>query len=229
MFDSLKERVFRENLRLVEYGLVILTWGNVSAYDRENGAIAIKPSGVSYDAMTVEDIVVLDLDGNILDGHCKPSSDTPTHLALYRAFPAVGGIVHTHSSWATSFAQAGMDIPVFGTTHADTFYGAVPVTRSLTDDEIRGEYEKNTGLVIAETFAERDPMSCPAALVRGHGPFTWGATAEKAVEHALILEETAKMAIRTQMLSPDADPISRTLQEKHYFRKHGAGAYYGQD
>lgn len=226
---QLKKRVFEQNLALVKHGLVILTWGNVSAIDRALGIVVIKPSGVSYDRMTEEDMVVLDLAGKVLSGG-KPSSDTPTHLYLYNAFPEIGGIVHTHSSCAVSWAQAGRDIPAYGTTHADAFFGDVPCARALTDEEIKGEYEKNTGVVIAETYQERgiDPMAIPAVLVKNHGPFTFGKTPEKAVENAVTLEEVAKMATNTELINCETQRVDQSLMDKHYYRKHGKNAYYGQ-
>lgn len=234
MLEELKEKVFRANLQLVEYGLVVLTWGNVSGIDREKGLFVIKPSGVPYSTMTADDMVVMDLDGNKVEGKLNPSSDTPTHLELYRKFSDIGGIVHTHSSWACSWAQAGRDIPAYGTTHADFANGAVPCARGLTAEEVGGEYELNTGKVIVEEFTKRGikPAECPAVLIHRHGPFTWGKDPFKAVENALILEEVAKMAVRTESVAA-ADPssnigIEQYLLDKHYQRKHGANAYYGQ-
>ncbi len=235
MLEDLKQRVFEANLQLVKYDLVVLTWGNVSAIDRERGLVVIKPSGVPYSTMKAEDMVVLDLDGNKVEGDLNPSSDTPTHLELYRNFPSVGGIVHTHSSWACSWAQAGRDIPAYGTTHADFANGCVPCARGLTEDEVNGEYELNTGKVIVEEFIKREisPDECPAVLVHRHGPFTWGKDEFKAVENALILEEVAKMATRTeQIASMDKNSdigIEQYLLDKHYQRKHGKNAYYGQN
>ena len=229
MLKDLKEKVLEANLMLPEYGLVTFTWGNVSEIDRKQGLIAIKPSGVSYKTMTADDIVILDLDGNVVEGRLRPSSDAPTHVVLYKAFPSVGGIVHTHSSWATSWAQAGKDIPCFGTTHADYFYGPIPCARALTEEEINTEYEKNTGLVIAETFRDRDPMAVPAVLCVNHGPFSWGKDSFEAVHNAVVLEEVAKMAARALEINPDAAPAPQTIMDKHYFRKHGANAYYGQN
>lgn len=228
MLEELKKQVCEANLDLPKYGLVTFTWGNVSAIDREKGLFVIKPSGVSYDDMKPEDMVVMDLDGNKVEGDLNPSSDTPTHLELYKAFPECGGIVHTHSSWATSFAQAGKSIPPFGTTHADYFYGEIPATRLMTKEEIEGEYEKNTGTVIIETFKDKDPMAVPAVLVTNHGPFAWGTDAHNAVHNAVVLEEVAKMALRSMQLNPTLPPISQTILDKHYLRKHGANAYYGQ-
>lgn len=228
MLEELKERVFRSNLLLVEYGLVLFTWGNVSALDTSGEFVVIKPSGISYDKMKPSDMVVVNFDGKVVEGSLSPSTDTPTHLELYKAF-GMGGIVHTHSKWATIWAQAGRDIPALGTTHADHFRGAIPVTRSLTGEEIGGDYERETGDVIAETFRERgiDPNEVPAALVNNHGPFAWGDTPEKAVENAAVLEYVAEMAHYSLAMNPDAK-ISQTLLDKHYLRKHGKDSYYGQ-
>lgn len=228
MLEELKERVFRSNLLLVEYGLVLFTWGNVSALDTSGELVVIKPSGISYDKMKPSDMVVVDFDGKVVEGSYTPSTDTPTHLELYKAF-GMGGIVHTHSKWATIWAQAGRDIPALGTTHADHFRGAIPVTRSLTGEEIGGDYERETGDVIAETFRERgiDPNEVPAALVNNHGPFAWGDTPEKAVENAAVLEYVAEMAYYSLDMNRDAK-IEQTLLDKHYFRKHGKDSYYGQ-
>ena len=225
---ALKNDVFRRNLELVEHGLVVLTWGNVSGIDRESGLVAIKPSGVAYDRMTAEDIVVVDLEGHAVEGTLRPSSDLPTHLALYRAFPTVGGIVHTHSPKAVAWAQARRGIPAFGTTHADHFHGAVPCTRELTPAEVADDYELNTGRVIEERFHDLDAEAFPGVLVAGHGPFTWGPTPRKAVENAVALEQIAAMALDTLRLDPDAEPAPSYVLDKHYFRKHGPGAYYGQ-
>lgn len=227
MLEELKKIVFDANLQLVKNKLVTLTWGNVSGIDREKGLIVIKPSGLPYDRMTADDMVVVDLDGNLVEGKWNPSSDLPTHIALYRAFPQLGGVVHTHSRWATIFAQCGRSIPALGTTHADTFYGEVPCTRPMTPAEIAGAYEAETGNVIIETFANKSVDEVPAALVYSHGPFTWGKNAQKAVENAIILEEVAMMAWHTQMMAPEMT-LQQELADKHYFRKHGAGAYYGQ-
>lgn len=227
MLEQLKKEVFENNLRLVKNGLVTLTWGNVSGIDREKGLIVIKPSGVSYDTMTADDMVIVDLDGNRVEGRYSPSSDLPTHLELYKAFPEIGGIVHTHSRWATIFAQSGRDVPALGTTHADTFYGAVPCTRRMTPDEIKGAYEAETGKVIIEAFEGKNVMDVPAVLVHTHGPFTWGKNASKAVENAIVLEEVSMMAWHTLAMNPDAR-MQQELADKHYFRKHGANAYYGQ-
>ena len=228
MLESLKEEVWRANRQLPAHELVTFTWGNVSAVDRDAGLVVIKPSGVSYDAMTAADMVVVDLDGKTVEGKLKPSSDLPTHLVLYRAFPEVGGIVHTHSRWATLWAQAGRGIPAYGTTHADYFYGEIPCTRAMTPEEIRGEYERDTGRVIVERFAGLDPSAVPAVLVRSHGPFTWGGDAMEAVHHAVVLEEVAMMALHTEQLTPGLPPMQRELLDKHYLRKHGENAYYGQ-
>ena len=225
---ALKNDVFRRNLELVEHGLVVLTWGNVSGIDREAGLVAIKPSGVPYAGMTAEDIVVVDLEGHAVEGTLRPSSDLPTHLALYRAFPTVGGIVHTHSPKAVAWAQARRGIPAFGTTHADHFHGAVPCTRELTPAEVADDYELNTGRVIEERFHDLDAEAFPGVLVAGHGPFTWGPTPRKAVENAVALEQIAAMALDTLRLDPDAEPAPSYVLDKHYFRKHGPGAYYGQ-
>ncbi len=227
MFHDLKKRVLQANLSLYKAGLAPLTWGNVSEKDAKLGVVAIKPSGVSYDIMKIDDIVVMDLNGKVLEGDLNPSSDTPTHLALYQAFPEICGVVHTHSPWATVFAQAQQDIPMLGTTHADTFYGDIPCTRVLTEKEIQGEYEKETGRVIVETVGNNPPMNIPAVLVASHGPFTWGESALKAVENAIILEKVAMMAWHTQICNPSAG-FQQSLADKHYLRKHGKNAYYGQ-
>ena len=227
MLEKLKKQVWEENLKLCSYGLITLTWGNVSAIDRETGLVVIKPSGVRYDVMQPEDMVVVDLDGNCVEGKWNPSSDTPTHLVLYKAFPEIGGVVHTHSRWATIYSQAGMAVPALGTTHADAFYGDVPCTRKMTPEEIAGAYEEETGNVIVETFRGHDPMEIPAVLVHSHGPFTWGKNASKAVENAVILEEVAMMAWHTVHMNPTVT-FQQELSDKHYLRKHGANAYYGQ-
>jgi len=227
MFEELKKRVCEANLALPRYGLVTLTWGNVSEIDREHGVVAIKPSGVSYDTMRPEDIVVIDLEGNRVDGTLNPSSDTPTHLELYRRFPSIGGITHTHSRLATIFAQCGREISALGTTHADTFYGTVPCTRRMTEKEIFGDYEGETGKVIAELFTDETVQSIPGVLVHSHAPFSFGKNGMKSVENAVVLEEVAMMAWHTLTMNPAAD-IQQELLDKHYFRKHGAGAYYGQ-
>ena len=226
--QSLKNDVLERNLELVQHGLVVLTWGNVSGIDRERGLVAIKPSGVSYKWMTSEDIVVVDLDGKTVEGSLKPSSDLATHLALYRAFPEIGGVVHTHSAKAVAWAQAKRQIPAFGTTHADHFHGPVPCTRVLAPEEVASDYEANTGKVIVERFADLDPAAFPGVLVAGHGPFTWGPTPLKAVENAVALEQIAAMALDTLSLDPGAVPAPSYVFDKHYFRKHGPGAYYGQ-
>lgn len=235
MLEELKEKVFEANVKLVEYGLVVLTWGNVSAIDREKGLFVIKPSGVPYSDMSADDMVVMDLKGNKVEGKYNPSSDTPTHMELYNHFEELGAIVHTHSSWACAWAQAGRDIPAYGTTHADFSNGAVPCTRALTNAEVSGEYELNTGKVIVEEFTKRgiSPNECPAVLVHRHGPFAWSSTPQKAVENALILEEVGKMALRCeQIASMDKSSdigIEDYLLDKHYQRKHGKNAYYGQN
>lgn len=228
MLEALKQKVYEANMDLPKYGLVVFTWGNVSAIDRESGLVVIKPSGVNYETMKPEDMAVVDLEGNVVEGSLRPSSDTPTHVELYKAFPNVGGIVHTHSSWATSWAQAGRGIPCYGTTHADYFYGEIPCARVLTPEEVEEAYEKNTGKVIIEAFEDRDPMSVPGVLCTSHGPFSWGKDAAEAVHNAVVLEEVAKMATRTEMLNPQVKPAVQYVQDKHYFRKHGPGAYYGQ-
>ncbi len=229
MLEKLKQEVLEANLMLPKYGLVTFTWGNVSAVDRESGTLVIKPSGVEYDTMTADDMVVVDLEtGKTVEGKYKPSSDTPTHLELYRAFDNIGGIVHTHSRWATSFAQAGCGVMPLGTTQADYFYGEIPCTRAMTPNEIAGEYEKETGTVIIEAFKGIDPMTIPAVLVKSHGPFTWGKNAAEAVHNAVVLEEAAFMNFHSIMLNPGIKPMQQELMDKHYLRKHGANAYYGQ-
>ncbi len=228
MLETLKQRVYEANLLLPKHNLAIFTWGNASEIDRESGIFAIKPSGVDYDKMTPDDMVLMNLDGEIVEGKYKPSSDTPTHLELYKAFQNIGGVVHTHSRWATSFAQAGMDIPALGTTHADYFYGEIPCTRAMNGAEINGEYEKETGTVIIEAFKNIDPMSIPAVLVKSHGPFTWGTSADDAVHNAVVLEEAAFMAYHALTLNKGLPSMDKTLLDKHYLRKHGANAYYGQ-
>lgn len=229
MLEELKKAVLAANLALVKHGLVVFTWGNVSGIDREKGLVVIKPSGVSYDTMTVEDMVVVDLHtGVTVEGKWKPSSDTPTHLALYRAFPTLGGIVHTHSRWATSWAQAGRGIPAYGTTHGDYFYGEIPCTRKMTSEEIGGEYELETGNVIIERFKDISASDIPAVLVHSHGPFAWGSDPDNAVHNAVVLEELAFMAFHTEALSPDVSVMQQELLDKHYLRKHGKNAYYGQ-
>ena len=228
MLEALKQEVLEANLLLPKHGLITFTWGNVSGIDRESGLVVIKPSGVSYDGMTAEDMVVVDLQGKVVEGKWKPSSDTPTHLALYRAFQEMGGIVHTHSRWATSFAQAGMPIPAMGTTQGDYFYGDIPCTRKMTPEEIAGEYELETGNVIIETFQDIDPMTIPAVLVHSHGPFTWGTDAMNAVHNAVVLEEVAFMDFHAMAMNPQAGRMQQELLDKHYLRKHGKNAYYGQ-
>ncbi|MBP3378586.1 MAG: L-ribulose-5-phosphate 4-epimerase [Clostridia bacterium] len=232
MLEQLKEAVCRANLLLPKYGLVTFTWGNVSGVDRKLGLMVIKPSGVEYDNMTAEDMVVVSLGtGERVEGKWKPSSDTATHVALYNAFPTLGGIVHTHSRYATSFAQAGRGVPAYGTTHGDYFYGEIPCTRKMTPDEISGAYEHETGNVIIETFKTRniDPETVPAALVYSHGPFSWGKDPFDAVHNAVVLEECALMAIQTEALNPSVTPMQKELLDKHFLRKHGANAYYGQN
>ena len=228
MLEELKKSVCEANLLLPEYGLVTFTWGNVSGIDRESGLVVIKPSGVEYRGMTEEDMVVVDLSGKVIEGRWKPSSDTATHVELYKAFPNIGGIVHTHSRWATTFAQAGMSIPAMGTTHGDYFYGDIPCTRPMTDEEIRGEYEKETGKVIIETFRDTDPDAIPGVLVYSHGPFAWGTDAMNAVHNAVVMEECAFMDWHAMMLNPEMRSMQQTLLDKHYLRKHGKNAYYGQ-
>ena len=228
MLEELKIQVLQANLLLPEYNLVTFTWGNVSGIDRESGLVVIKPSGVSYNGMTKDDMVVVDLEGKVVEGKWKPSSDTPTHLALYKAFPKMGGIVHTHSRWATTFAQAGRSIPAMGTTQGDYFYGEIPCTRPMTAEEIKGEYEKETGNVIIETFKGKDPMDIPAVVVYSHGPFAWGENAMEAVHNAVVLEEVAFMDWHAMVLNPQQGPMQQELLDKHYLRKHGANAYYGQ-
>ncbi|MCM1523392.1 MAG: L-ribulose-5-phosphate 4-epimerase [Ruminococcus sp.] len=229
MLEKLKEEVLRANLMLPEYGLVTFTWGNVSAVDRESGMMVIKPSGVPYSEMTAGDMTVVSLEnGKTAEGRYKPSSDAPTHLELYRAFEGIGGIVHTHSRWATSFAQAGRGIVPLGTTHADYFYGEIPCTRAMTAEEINGEYEKETGTVIIETFKDTDPLTVPAVLVKSHGPFTWGKDAAEAVHNAVVLEEAAFMNYHAMGIEPQINRMQQELLDRHYLRKHGANAYYGQ-
>lgn len=227
MLEELKQKVYEANMDLPKYGLVTFTWGNVSAIDRESGLFVIKPSGVDYDLLKPEDMVVMDLNGNKVEGKYNPSSDTSTHLELYKAFPEIGGVVHTHSTYATSWAQAGRSIPCYGTTHADYMYGEIPCARVLTQEEIDEGYEKNTGTIIIETFKDKDPMAVPAVLCTNHGPFAWGKDAKEAVHNAVVLEEVAKMALFTEQLKPDVNPAPQRIQDKHYFRKHGANAYYG--
>ncbi|AWC72270.1 L-ribulose-5-phosphate 4-epimerase [Serratia marcescens] len=230
MLNELKRQVLAANLSLPAYGLVTFTWGNVSAIDRQRGLVVIKPSGIAYEAMTLEDLVVVDLEGKVREGHRKPSSDTATHLALYRAFADIGGVVHTHSRNATIWAQAGQPIPALGTTHADYFYGDIPCTRPMSEAEIAGDYEGETGKVIIETFnqAGRDPQQVPGVLVYSHGPFAWGKDAADAVHNAVVLEEVAIMAMATRQLAPAIAPMQPELLDKHFLRKHGKHAYYGQ-
>jgi len=229
LLEKLREEVLCANLDLPKHSLVTFTWGNVSGIDRDSGLMAIKPSGVSYEAMRVTDMVVLNLQGEIIDGALRPSSDTPTHLVLYRECPAIGGIVHTHSTHATAWAQAGRPIPAFGTTHADYFYGEIPCSRPLTKAEIDEAYEINTGKVIVNILAERNPLQVPGMLVCEHAPFAWGKSPDEAVHNAVVLEEVARMALYTEMLNPARPPIASHLLDKHYLRKHGANAYYGQE
>ncbi|PKM58122.1 MAG: L-ribulose-5-phosphate 4-epimerase [Firmicutes bacterium HGW-Firmicutes-3] len=227
---ELKEEVYKANIELVKQGLVIYTWGNVSAIDRETNLIVIKPSGVDYDTMKPEDMVVLDLEGNIVEGNYKPSSDTPTHLALYKAYDTIGSVVHTHSEWATSWAQAGIDIPCYGTTHADYFFGKILCTRALTKEEIEVDYELNTGQVMIETMTKnsKSPDELPGMIISNHGPFGWGKDAVEAVHNMKVMEEIAKMAYYTEQINRRIEPISQVLLDKHYLRKHGKNAYYGQ-
>ena len=231
MLESLKRQVLDANLLLPKFGLVTFTWGNVSAIDRTQGLVVIKPSGVPYEGMTVDDMVVIDLSGRVVEGKWKPSSDTPTHVELYKAFPSIGGVCHTHSSYATSWAQAGRGIPCYGTTHADYFYGDVPCLRCLTRGEIDEGYERNTGLLIVSEFLrmQLDPAAMPAVLLKNHGPFTWGKTPEDTVHAAVVLEECARMAYRAEQINPSVQPAPQELQDKHYLRKHGKNAYYGQN
>lgn len=231
MLEELKQKVYEANMELPRRGLVTYTWGNVSEIDRESGLFVIKPSGVDYDKLTPDDMVVMDLEGNRVEGKYKPSSDTETHLELYKAFPEMGGIVHTHSPWATSWAQAGRGIPCYGTTHADYMYGEIPCARNLTAEEIDEAYEKNTGLVIIETLKEKNinPVYVPAILCTNHGPFTWGKDAAEAVHNSVVLEEVAKMAAWTEMIRPGVGTAPQCMLDKHFLRKHGANAYYGQE
>lgn len=229
LLKELREEVYEANMDLVKHGLVVFTWGNASGLDREKGLFVIKPSGVDYDELKPENMVVCDLEGKVVEGELNPSSDTPTHMHLYQVWgDIVGGIVHTHSSWAVAWAQAGRAIPCYGTTHADYFYGEIPCMRGLTETEIKEAYELNTGKVISEGFEKIDPVAVPGTLVRNHGPFAWGKDAMDAVYHAVVLEEVAKMATRTEMLNPEVEPAPQFLQDKHYQRKHGPNAYYGQ-
>lgn len=230
MLENLKKEVYEANMLLPKHGLITFTWGNVSAIDRETGLVVIKPSGVEYENMTPDDMVVVDFEGNIVEGDLKPSSDTATHLKLYKEFSNIGGVVHTHSRWATIFAQSGKGINPYGTTQADYFYGKIPCTRDMNCDEIQGEYEYNTGSVIVETFEELDPSKMPAVLVKNHGPFTWGKNAMDAVHNAVVLEEVAMMAFNTELLNNHINKdMSNELLDKHFLRKHGPGAYYGQE
>lgn len=228
MLEALKQQVLEANLDLPKYGLVTFTWGNVSGIDRENGLFVIKPSGVPYEDLKVEHMVVVDLDGNVVEGSLRPSSDTPTHRVLYRSFQNIGGIVHTHSPWGASWAQAGRPLPAYGTTQADYFYGEIPVTRPMTKEEIEGAYELETGNVIVERFAQLDPNQVPGVLVHSHAPFVWGKDAGTAVHNAVVLEEVAKIAARMLQINPDTPPMDQTLLDRHFLRKHGANAYYGQ-
>ncbi|MCS2169459.1 L-ribulose-5-phosphate 4-epimerase [Scandinavium sp. TWS1a] len=226
--EQLKQQVFAANMDLPRFGLVTFTWGNVSAIDREHGWVAIKPSGVAYEAMTADDIVVVDLQGNVLEGCYRPSSDTATHLALYCQYPDIGGVVHTHSTHATAWAQAGLSIPALGTTHADYFFGDIPCTRPLSEPEVQGDYELNTGKVIIETLGETPALHMPGVVVWQHGPFAWGKDAHEAVHNAVVMEEVAKMALLAQGINPQLKPVDGWLMEKHFNRKHGPNAYYGQ-
>ena len=230
MLEELKKKVYEANILLPKYGLVTFTWGNVSAIDRESGLFVIKPSGVDYETMTPDDMVVMDLNGKKVEGKLNPSSDTPTHVEIYKAFKEVGGVVHTHSSYATSWAQAGRSIPCYGTTHADYFYGEIPCVRCLNKDEIETAYEENTGHLIVNEFERmgKDPVAVPAVLCKNHGVFSWGKDAHEAVHNAVVTEEVAKMAYRCEVINPEVKPAPQELQDKHYFRKHGANAYYGQ-
>lgn len=229
MLEEMKKRVYEANMDLPKYNLVKFTWGNVSEIDRESNLIVIKPSGVDYEKLTYEDMVVVDLEGNIIEGKYRPSSDTPTHIELYKAFPKIGAIVHTHSTWATSFAQAGKSIPCYGTTHADSIYGEIPCSRNLTKNEIESDYEKNTGKVIIETFEKLDYLATPAVLCKNHGSFAWGENGKKAIYNAVVLEEVAKMAVITKIINPACEIAPQSIQDKHYNRKHGKNAYYGND
>jgi len=229
MLEDLKQEVYHANMDLPRYGLVTFTWGNVSGIDRESGYVVIKPSGVDYETMSANDMVVVDLDGHVVEGKYKPSSDTPTHIELYKAFPHIGGVVHTHSSWATSWAQSGRGIPCYGTTHADYMYGTIPCLRCLTKEEINTAYEKNTGVLIVDYFKDKDYEAVPAVLCKNHGPFTWGKDPHEAVHNAVVLEEVAKMAARCEQIEAHVQPAPQELQDKHYYRKHGENAYYGQD
>lgn len=231
MLEDLKKSVYEANMLLPKYNLITFTWGNVSGIDRESGYVVIKPSGVEYEQLSAEKMVVVDLEGNVVEGDLNPSSDTPTHVELYKAYPDIKGVVHTHSPWAVSFAQAGRDIPAAGTTQGDYFYGTIPVTREMKKEEIVKDYEKQTGLVIVETFKERNinPNQVPGVLVNDHGPFTWGTSPANAVHNSVVLEQVAKMTYRTMQLNPDGIQMSQDLLDKHYLRKHGKEAYYGQN
>ena len=228
MLEELKKIVYEANMLLPKYNLVTFTWGNVSGIDREKGLMVIKPSGVDYDKLTPESMVIVDLEGNVIDSRLNPSSDTLTHIELYKAFPNIGGVVHTHSPWATSWAQAGRGIPCYGTTHADYLYGEVPCARCLTKEELDEGYEMNTGKLIVDVFKNNDYEAMPAVLCKNHGPFAWGKNPAEAVHNAVVLEECAKMAARCEIINPDVEPAPQCLQDKHYYRKHGANAYYGQ-
>ncbi|CVI69140.1 L-ribulose-5-phosphate 4-epimerase UlaF [Clostridiales bacterium CHKCI001] len=227
MLEQLKKRVYEANMLLPKYGLITFTWGNVSEIDRETGYFAIKPSGVEYENLRPEDMVIVDLEGNIIEGNYRPSSDTATHIELYKKFKTIGGVVHTHSPWATSWAQAGRDIPCYGTTHADYLYGGIPCVRNLTKQELEN-YEVNTGVLITEYFKDKDYEAMPAVLCKNHGPFTWGKDGHEAVHNAVVLEEVAKMAAHCEMINKNVEPAPQELMDKHYYRKHGANAYYGQ-
>ena len=231
MLRKLKQQVYEANMLLPKYGLVTFTWGNVSGIDRKKGLFVIKPSGVDYELLTPDDMVVMDLNGNQIEGRYKPSSDTPTHIEIYKAFPEVGGVVHTHSSYATSWAQAGRSIPCYGTTHADYFYGEIPCLRCLNKDEIESAYEENTGHLIVNEFKrmQKDPVAVPGVLCKNHGPFSWGKDAMEAVHNAVVIEEVAKMAYRAELINKDIESAPKELMDKHYFRKHGENAYYGQN
>ncbi len=229
MLEELKKFVYEQNMELPKRGLVTYTWGNVSGIDRASGLVVIKPSGVDYETMKPEDMVVVDLEGKVVEGHYRPSSDTPTHVELYKAFPEIGGVVHTHSPWATSWAEAARSIPCYGTTHADYFYGTIPCVRNLTKEEIEEGYEKNTGLSIVEAFKNNNPVYCPGCVCANHGPFTWGKDPKEAVHNAVVLEEVCKMAARAEALNPDIHETPQAMQDKHFYRKHGANAYYGQN
>ncbi len=229
MLEELKKEVYEANMELVRRNLIIYTWGNVSGIDREKGLVVIKPSGVDYDKLSPEDMVVVDLEGNVVEGKYKPSSDTPTHIVLYNSMDNISGVVHTHSTYAVAFAQAGMDITAYGTTHADYFYGDIPCTRDLTAAEINNGYEINTGKVILETMQDKDPLEVPGIVVKNHGPFTWGTSPDNAVYNAVVLEKVCEMAFLTRSLNPNVDRVPQFLLDKHYYRKHGDNAYYGQD